>query len=467
MSDQLSEAQHRIAQLEKENRELRDRCSELEELTRKDPHTGLPMRREFDAIMEREITRLSISAGSTSIAVCVLRLDKNYARIKNSRDRNRVFLFKATQRIREAVGPHVYQSDRVDEFICILHGVTGKAAAKRRAREIYDSVSRPHDPPADDVLFGCHIGLAVFPGTAQSKAELFAAADVALDEAESRSEPCILYTQSLGRRHREKVYLEKEIARSIRDGFQHFGIQYQPLVGRDYKILGAEALARYHHPKLGEIPPSRFIPLAEESDSVRFIGHWVLYHACRQLREWQQLGHNDLYVSVNLSPSQFKQSDLTERVAGILESHGLEGRHLQLELTESVIMEHPYEAVKVMADLRDVGVRLSIDDFGTGYSSLSYLTQFPIDTVKIDRSFVEDLVSSDDNKEIIRAIVSLAQTTRMDTLAEGVETEDQLSFLMQEGVRIIQGFFFSRPIDPGRFTELLSAGGSFSADAVE
>lgn len=466
VSESLSDAHLRIAELEKKNRELQARCAELEDLTRRDPHTGLPMRREFDAVMEREITRLSISAGSTSIAVCVLRLDKNYARIKNSRDRNRVFLFKATQRIREAVGPHVYQSDRVDEFICILHGVTGRGQARRRAREIYDSVSRPHEPPADDVFFGCHIGMALFPGTAQTKAELFAAADVALDVAEARSEPCILYTQALGKRHREQRYLEKELSRSIRGGFQHFGIQYQPLVSSEYRILGAEALARYRHPKLGDIPPDRFIPLAEESDSVRFIGHWVLYHACRQLAEWRSAGHDDLYMSVNLSPSQFKQPDLVERVAGILQSHGLEGKSLQLELTESVLMEHPHQAARTMADLRDVGVRLSIDDFGTGYSSLSYLTQFPIDTVKIDRSFVVDLAANSNNQEIIRAIVSLARITRMETLAEGVETPDQLDFLMREGVRIIQGYYFSRPVDPAGFIDLLRSGGSFPPNPV-
>jgi EAL domain-containing protein (putative c-di-GMP-specific phosphodiesterase class I) len=168
-----------------------------------------------------------------------------------------------------------------------------------------------------------------------------------------------------------------------------------------------------------------------------------------------------------LSPSQFKQPDLVERVGGILSSLGLEGRHLKLELTEGVIMERPQEAARIMADLKDVGVRLSIDDFGTGYSSLSYLMQFPIDTVKIDRSFIEDLFGSQNNREIVRAIVSLARSTRMETLAEGVETIDQLSFVLDEGIETIQGFYFSRPIDAENFAKLLQSGGRFDSNQLQ
>jgi EAL domain-containing protein (putative c-di-GMP-specific phosphodiesterase class I) len=465
--EDLARARERISELEAENQKLRERSHELQELLSKDPHTGLPLRREFERAIEREITRVSGSSNGTSVAVCVLRLDKNYRRIKNSRDRNRVFLFKATQRIREAVGPHVYQSDRVDEFICLLHGVTSRKHAARMAHGIYDSVSRPHDPPADDVLFGCHIGVALFPGSTNTKEELFSAADIALTEAESASRPFVIYGRVLGKRSRENRYVEKELSRSIRNGFEHFDIHYQPLVSTDFRILGAEALARYHHPELGEIPPTRFVRLAEESDSLRFIGHWVLYHACRQLAEWLSAGHSELYMSVNLSPSQFKQPDLVERVGGILSSLGLEGRHLKLELTEGVIMERPQEAARIMADLKDVGVRLSIDDFGTGYSSLSYLMQFPIDTVKIDRSFIEDLFGSQNNREIVRAIVSLARSTRMETLAEGVETIDQLSFVLDEGIETIQGFYFSRPIDAENFAKLLESGGRFDSNQLQ
>lgn len=467
VTEKLAEARRRIAELEAENRRLRERSLELEELLSKDPHTGLPLRREFERAIEREIARVSASTNGSSIAICVIRLDKNYRRIKNSRDRNRVFLFKATQRIAQSAGPHVYQSDRVDEFLCLLHGITSRRHAGRLAQEIHDSVSRPHDPPADDVLFACHVGVAIFPGPASTKEELFSAADIALDEAESQSRPYLIYGQAMGRRHRENRFLEKEIARSIRNGFENFSIEYQPLVSTKFAIMGAEALARYRHPKLGDIPPARFVPMAEDSDNLRFIDHWMLYHSCRQLAEWHEAGYDSMYMSVNLSPSQFKQPDLVERVAGILQTLGLDGQHLKLELTESVIMEHPQEAARKMADLRDVGVRLSIDDFGTGYSSLSYLMQFPIDTVKIDRSFVEDLAANHNNQEIIRAIVSLARSTRMETLAEGVETSDQLQFLLSEGVQTIQGFYFSRPVNSASFTRLLESGGTFPPNPVQ
>ena len=231
---------------------------------------------------------------------------------------------------------------------------------------------------------------------------------------------------------------------------------YQPIVSLSTgKISGMEALVRWNHPQQGTIPPARFIPLAEETRMIILIGEWVLRTACQQLKAWHEKGYDWLYISVNVSTRQFREPDFVKTVERVVESTGLDPKYLKLEVTESSIMEKPKEAIKKMNALCAQGIHFSIDDFGTGYSSLSQMKRFPIDTLKIDRSFVADSMTNRDDQEIIKAILSMAQNLHIKTVAEGVETEEQKEFLSREGCHMMQGYYFARPLSVEAFEEQL------------
>ena len=226
-----------------------------------------------------------------------------------------------------------------------------------------------------------------------------------------------------------------------------FDLNYQPqLEIGSGRVIGVEALLRWQNPELGEVVPARFIPVAEDSGLIVPIGAWVMEEACRQAQAWRQAGWLDMIMSVNLSALQFRRAGLVEMVAGALDRSGLPPHLLELELTESILLHDLENTLDTVQQLKAMGVRLSIDDFGTGYSSLSYLKRFAVDRLKIDRSFVRDLETDPDSVAIVRAVIQLARSLRLDIIAEGVETEAQLSFLREEGCPGVQGFLFSRPL---------------------
>ncbi len=459
LKKELEEIRKKIELLEEVNRSLKEenqnlsrQAEELKQLIANDPVTGLPIRREFYRSMKVLIERLGKSRSKIKAGICILRLDRNYERIKNTRDRNNILIFKTAARIKELIGENIFQSDRLDEFLIILKGIYDIDDILPLAREIISRVSQPHEPPAEDVSFGCYLGVAVYPDHGRTRSDLLGNANIALSECSNKRVPLTLYSDSIGSRFREMLRIEKDLAYAIGEGFTDFEIYYQPFIDSAMQIRGSEALIRWKHPELGTIPPDRFIPIAEESGDIRFLGQWILYHACKQLKEWHRMGFPDIYVSVNLSPSQFKQRDLVERIAGVLDAVDMDGSFLKLELTEGTIMEDPEDAIIKMSELRKQGIRISIDDFGTGYSSLSYLKRFPIDTLKIDKSFIDDVLTNISNQEIVKAIISMARNMRIESLAEGVENEDQLFFLLEEGCKNIQGYHFAKPLSAKEFT---------------
>ncbi len=466
----IAEIEQENRRLERQNRELESerrvlamREAELEALLSKNPATGLPIRRVFEREFERLLDEVAEQERGPRIAVGLLRLDNDYAKIKNNRDRNRILLYKTADRIRNIVGDNIYQSDRLDEFLVIFRNMPNIDGVELRADQIVDEILLPHEPPADDIRFGCYLGISVYPYHGETKEELLGNADIALGESERTRSSCVVYTEEMGIRYRERTSLEDELKLAIQGGFEQFSLFYQPFVNQERQITGAEALIRWQHPKAGFISPSRFIPIAEDAGSIRFIGQWTLYRACRQLKSWHASGYEDLHVSVNLSPSQFKQIDLVERVEGILDSVKLRGDSLKLELTETTIMEDPEDAILTMNQLRDQGIRLSLDDFGTGYSSLSYLRRFPIDTLKIDRSFVTEVDTNPANQEIVKAMIAMGKSFGMKTLAEGVESEGELEFLFDLGCDHVQGYYFSKAVGEADFQRFLMSGGSFSS----
>ena len=248
-----------------------------------------------------------------------------------------------------------------------------------------------------------------------------------------------------------EVLLRRAVAR------QEFVLHYQPIMAvTGDRVVGVEALIRWNSPELGFVSPAQFIPLAEETGLIVPIGEWVLTTACLQARAWQNQGIQPLTMSVNLSPRQFRQKNLVEMIAGVLEMTGLDASLLDLEITEGMIMHRADQAVAVLERLHKLGVRLSVDDFGTGYSSLSYLKRFPVQTLKIDRSFVNDLTTDGDDGSIVTAIIAMAKSLKLEVVAEGVETREQLAFLQQQHCPEGQGYYFSRPVAPAEFTQLLA-----------
>jgi EAL domain-containing protein (putative c-di-GMP-specific phosphodiesterase class I) len=267
----------------------------------------------------------------------------------------------------------------------------------------------------------------------------------------------VVFDKAMHDRAMELLQLETDLRRAITR--KEFFLNYQPIVCLETgRVSSLEALVRWRHPERGIVGPGDFIPVAEETGLILPLGQWVLNEACRQMREWQRQGVADesVTVSVNLSGRQFSQPDLIEQISLALRESGLKSANLKLEITESMVMENFDTATDMLTQLRILGVQLAIDDFGTGYSSLSYLHRFPIDTLKIDRSFVTQMTDNSENAEIVRTIVTLARSLDMAVVAEGVETVDQLRQLGELGCDYGQGYLFSRPIGAARAAELLT-----------
>jgi EAL domain-containing protein (putative c-di-GMP-specific phosphodiesterase class I) len=263
----------------------------------------------------------------------------------------------------------------------------------------------------------------------------------------------------------ERLDLENDLRRAIET--RQFALHYQPKVDAvTGGILGVEALLRWHHPERGWIPPGTFIPLAEETGMMLPLGDWAIGEACRQIRDWGSRGFGQLCVAVNVSTMQFSRDDFIESVLAAVREHGVNPQRLELEITESLLMRNIEEVTDSLRRLRNAGIRISIDDFGTGYSSLGYLNQFPVDTLKIDRSFVKDLQVSSDDAAICAAIIAMARELHLTTVAEGVELVEQVQFLRQQGCDQIQGFLFSKPLPAAELEELVRSGRRLTIEQV-
>ncbi|MES2675284.1 MAG: EAL domain-containing protein [Pseudomonadota bacterium] len=304
------------------------------------------------------------------------------------------------------------------------------------------------------INLSARLGIALYPADAEDGESLFKNAEVALKQTKLLKTPYLFYSPDINGRIAEKLKLEKMVKNAL-DGKQ-FILHYQPKVDLNTgKIVGAEALIRWRHPELGLVPPLDFIPLAEETGLIVPIGAWVIESVCAQQAAWQRDLVPIVPVALNLSAMQFRESNILETVSESLTTHKLNANWIELELTETLVMQNPEEAEKTMRALRGLGLRLSLDDFGTGYSSLAYLKRFPFDAVKIDRAFVIDITHNPEDAAIASAIIGMAHSLRMQVIAEGVETEAQLKFLRARHCNQMQGYFFSRPIPAEDFKAML------------
>jgi diguanylate cyclase (GGDEF)-like protein/PAS domain S-box-containing protein len=339
-----------------------------------------------------------------------------------------------------------------DEFVVLVQDLDGPDAAAGVARKILDVVAEPYAVDGTQLSVTPSIGISVFPDDGHDIATLLRNADVAMYHAKAAGRNNFqFFTREMNARVRERVAMETRLRRALQKG-SGFALHYQPRIDlHTGAVAGMEALLRWHDPDLGDVAPAAFIPVAEESGLILQIGEWVLREACRQNRAWQRAGLPVMPVSVNLSAVQFRQAALEQLVMDALRDADLPPECLELEVTETSIM-HDMETVRgTLEALRSGGIRLSIDDFGTGYSSLAYLKRLPLDRLKIDRSFVQDVPNDTDDAAIAAAIVGMAQTLGLRTLAEGIETTSQLEFLRRLGCEEAQGFLFSRPLPPDAF----------------
>ncbi|WP_416065665.1 putative bifunctional diguanylate cyclase/phosphodiesterase [Rhizobium sp. ZK1] len=348
-----------------------------------------------------------------------------------------------------------------DEFLVVLvHQSSHDAGIMRRLRELQKAISKPVRSEVGEIAVTSSIGVAAFPWDGATPDELLANADRAMYRAKQLGRNTLQYHDGVVSNAVDLPLSEQEELRQAIVGDQLF-LLYQPQVDvATGRISGLEALVRWNHPTKGVIPPMNFIPLAEETGLIVPLGLWVLNEACRQARAWQDMGLTPLTIAVNVSPKQFADPDFASHVAEAIDSHRLNARWLELEVTESVIMQDAARALSMMLSLRALGVRLSIDDFGSGYSSLAALKTFPFDRLKMDRSLVEALPADQTAVAIASAVISLARTLKLSVLAEGVETDAQLEFLRHVRCEEAQGYRFSRPVAPEEIVVMLLARGA-------
>jgi EAL domain-containing protein (putative c-di-GMP-specific phosphodiesterase class I) len=314
------------------------------------------------------------------------------------------------------------------------------------ARKILEVLKPPFPIAGRQFYITASIGISVYPEDGKNGASLTRKADIAMYRAKERGRnQCQVYERRMSADFRKRVFLEHELRHALDRGEMH--LVYQPQVDlRTGKLVGVEALARWHHPRLGLVPPATFISVAEETDLIDRIGEWVLLTACREIRPWASQRPENLRVAVNVSARQLYRSEFPEMVARVLEETCMPPTGLSLELTESVMAEHFAAHGAVLRSLSDQGVQITIDDFGTGYSSLGYLKRFAVDKLKIDQSFVRDIPEHPNDRALASMIIALAHASDMRVTAEGVETVEQLEFLRQQGCDEVQGFLIGRPV---------------------
>jgi len=418
----------------------------IDYLAHHDPLTGLINRYN----LENRLDQVLLSAHRDDLRVAVMFIDMDRFKTINDSLGHHTgdqLLIEVGRRLQHSVR----DSDIVarlggDEFIVVLTHITDEMDAAPLADKILHSLGQPYAFDGKEMHTSPSIGIAVYPRDGEDGSTLMKNADIAMYHVKDHGRNNIEYfTPEMNAIACERLGLENDLHQALRNNELH--LHYQPQVrAHDGGCFGVEVLARWCHPLHGDIPPLKFIPIAEESGLIEALGSWVLEEACGQLSAWRAEGIKDIRMAVNLSAQQLRSPNLVQSVKILLKRHGLKGSDIELEITESVAMENPERAIGQLQALRDIGIELAIDDFGTGYSSLAYLKRLPIQVLKLDRTFVRDIETDPNDAEISAATLALAHNLGLKVTAEGVETEAQRNFLIQHQCDFMQGFLFSRPL---------------------
>lgn len=451
----INTANQLLASIERNSR-LRDEAeSSLQRMAQYDFLTGLANRQQ----LQNQLDQILQSAGPAQRRVAVLCVG-----LDDFKGINEQFSYQAGDALLMALADRLRtHSSRLgtlarlggDQFALVQAGIEQPYEAADLAQSILDSLESPFQVDGQDVLLRATIGITLFPEDGDNTEQLLQKAEQTMTLAKSRSRNRYqFYIASVDSEIRRRRGLEKDLREAL--SLNQFYLVFQPQI--EYKhnqIVGVEALLRWSHPEHGLIPPDQFIPLAESNGQITAIGEWVLDQSCRQLRAWHDMGFNNLRMAVNLSTVQLHHAELPRVISNLMQIYRLPPRSLELEVTETGLMEDISTAAMHLHSLRRSGALIAIDDFGTGYSSLSYLKSLPLDKIKIDKSFVQDLLDDEDDATIVRAIIQLGKSLGMQVIAEGVETVEQERYIIAEGCNEGQGYFYSRPLPARELTPLL------------
>src|SRR2546430_9281249 len=344
-----------------------------------------------------------------------------------------------------------------DEFVLLLPGLQDSNIALAIAKRCLMALKQPFVVDGQILHTSASIGICLSPDSSAGADMLLENADTAMYKAKARGGDCmIMYSPDMSAGARRRLLMENELFHAIERN--ELLLHYQPLISaKTGGLAGVEALIRWQHPDYGLVSPGEFIPIAEQTGLIAAIGEWVLRTACTQMNDWYSRGLPRIAISVNLSSRQFRQESLASTIKKVLTDTGFDSQKLELELTESLLMDDIPRSKAILAQLKALGVTIALDDFGAGYSSLSYLKGFQLDTLKIDRTFIAELTTSEANASIVRATIGLAKGLRLRTVAERVETREQATFLVNQVCDVLQGFLFARPMQPDAFLSFANA----------
>jgi diguanylate cyclase (GGDEF)-like protein/PAS domain S-box-containing protein len=424
-----------------------------------DALTNLPNRSLFNRLVQQSLTEATRSNSCSAL----LFIDLNRFKPVNDTLGHRVgdlVLQEIANRFRASLrGADVVSRLGGDEFVVAVLDIASRDHASNVAQKLLASLEDPIVIDGNELKLGASIGISIFPEDGHDTETLLRLADIAMYRAkETGGDGFVFFSEDMNRRAVDRLNLETGLRRAIERN--ELLLHYQPKVSiTSGRIVGAEALVRWKHPERGMVPPGEFIPLAEETGLIVQVGTWVLEAACRQARAWQDAGLPVTKIAVNLSARDFSAS-LPERVQNVLARHGIGAEWLELEITEGMLMHNTDKVISMMDEIAALGISLSLDDFGTGYSSLSYLKRFPINTLKIDRSFVINIPDDGDDCAIAGAIISMSKQLKHNVIAEGVESAEQLLFLRTLGCDEIQGYLFSPPVPAEKFEAMVREGRS-------
>lgn len=422
-----------------------------------DPLTNFPTRLTFMNQLRRELLEAKFS--KQKIVILIIDLD-NFRLVNDQfgHDVGDEVIVKAAENIKEPLR----ETDSVarmggDEFIVMLKSMDNEWETLNVVKRILTNFQNPIKVRGREQNITCSIGVAVYPDHGHTAEELIKNANSALRQVKGKNKNnFIVFNSSMENKSLERRILENALRKAIKQN--QFYIEYQPKLNiHENKIVGMEALVRWNHPDLGMIPPGKFIPLAEETGLIVPIGEWILRESCKQTKKWQDEGYGSLICAVNVSVRQMQDSNFVNIVQEILLETGLEPKYLELEVTESVFSDLNNMS-SVLKQLRSLGIHISVDDFGTGYSSLSYIKHLPIDTLKVDASFIKDIHQNDESKAIVKAILYIADTIGLKVIAEGIELKEHVETLRKDGCIFGQGYYFSRPLSSENFELFIREG---------
>ena len=456
----VSQVNNLLHFINEQNRRKKD----LQQRISINPKTGLSNHNKMDQDLQNFFGSFMENAEQPPGALILIKLDNNYDIITKTLKTLVIewIIYQISSRLKEIINDEtpIYHT-RDDEFIMLIADKGTPDELKPLLEDINRQVSNPHIFSGYHIVINCIIGVSFFPENGVNKSSLLNNADIALAYAKKNNKNYVFFTDHMKDNVVQKMELQNSIIKaleeqSLKEINKQFFINMQPIVTvseiRNGKPvidrIDAEALIRWRHPEKGIITPDTFIPIAEETGLIIIIGKWVLYTATAQIEKWAESDHINSKLAINVSPRQFNNDDLIDSIQRIIKYRAINPESLQVEITENSFLEDPEEAARKINRLKDIGIRIAIDDFGTGFSSVNYLRKLPVDVVKIDRSFITDITTSQQDRSIVKAMIAMTAELGMVNVVEGVETLEQLEMLMKFGITRFQGFYFSKALNP-------------------